>query len=110
MVNHSPAGAFQITKPTFNAYKKAWGLKDFSGSVQERVAIAKIKDRNAFIDVSNGSWETAIKKLRNEWSSLPGAKEQGMKLDAVLKDLKQNVSNELNGKSSLKTAVGQLVP
>ena len=110
MVPHSPAGAFQITEPTFNSYKKAWKLTDFSAPVQERVAIAKIKDRNAFIDVVNANWETAIKKLRNEWSSFPGGVEQGMGLKNVLKDLQSNIKNELNGKSEIQTPKGKLVP
>jgi muramidase (phage lysozyme) len=110
MVPHSPAGAFQITEPTFNSYKIAWNLTDFSAPVQERVAIAKMKDRNALTAVENGNWASALSKLRNEWSSLPGGVQPGMKLNNVLIDLKTNVSNELNNKSVLVTPQGKLIP
>ena len=110
MVPHSPAGAFQITEPTFNGYKKAWGLTNFLPPVQERVAMEKIKDRNAFYDVETGNWNMAIPKLKNEWSSFPGGKGQAMTLDEILQEIQNNIRNEINDKSSLATPKGKLVP
>jgi muramidase (phage lysozyme) len=72
----SAAGAYQITATTWDDLRKTYPLPDFSPASQDAAAVVLIKRRRALADVVDGKWESAIYKLRNEWTSLPGAKEQ----------------------------------
>jgi muramidase (phage lysozyme) len=67
------AGAYQITKPTWNGCVAALGLADFSEANQDAAAWYLIGQKGAKADVLAGRIESAIYKLRNVWASLPGA-------------------------------------
>jgi len=73
----SAAGAYQITWTTWNDLQQSLQLPDFSPESQDKAAIALIKRRGAMGDVIAGRFESAIVKCQNEWTSLPGAAEQG---------------------------------
>lgn len=69
------AGAYQITKTTWDWVRQQMGLKDFSPASQDAAALGLIAYRGALLDVVAGNMEAAIPKLRKEWTSLPGAAE-----------------------------------
>jgi muramidase (phage lysozyme) len=66
----SAAGAFQITMTTWDglAYLK---LPDFSAKSQRIAMMALTEGRGALDDVLNGRLDEAMRKCRDEWSSLP---------------------------------------
>ena len=68
----SAAGAYQITKGTWNGLKSALGLPDFSPASQDSAAAELIRRRGALESVKAGDISAAINKCRNEWASLPG--------------------------------------
>lgn len=71
----SAAGAYQITKTTWGEVKRVMGLNDFSPPSQDLAALGRIAYRGALPAVLAGDVETAVRKLRLEWTSLPGAAE-----------------------------------
>ena len=77
------------------------------------MAVYLIKYRHALDFVKSGMIVEAISnpksKLTKEWTSLPGASEEGMTLPDFLKTFKEGVSRELNGKSAIATPKGQLL-
>lgn len=74
--NSSAAGAYQIVCSTWKSLQALLKLKDFSPPSQDAAAIQLLKWRRAYDDVIAGRFEAAIKKCRNEWTSLPGATQQ----------------------------------
>ena len=85
------AGRYQILSKTFDAYKSLLGLKDFSPDSQDKIAIKLINERGAINDILNGKIESAIKKVKNIWASLPGAGygQRENKLSSLLNYYKQ---------------------
>lgn len=71
----SAAGAYQIVATTYDLYAPGLGITDFSPASQDAIAIAIIDGEGALGDVMSGRIETAIAKLRDQWTSLPGAAE-----------------------------------
>jgi muramidase (phage lysozyme) len=67
------AGRYQILARYYDAYKRQLGLPDFSPESQDRIAIQLIIECKALGDVDNGYFETAVRKCRSRWASLPGA-------------------------------------
>lgn len=76
VANSTAAGAYQITKTTWDETRVAMNLPDFSPRSQDIAALGRIAYRGALNDVLAGRLTDAIRKLRNEWTSLPGAAEQ----------------------------------
>lgn len=72
------AGAYQITKTTWDWIKPQMKLVDFSPASQDFAALGLIAYRGALKDVLSGNLDSAIGKLRKEWTSLPGAAESGL--------------------------------
>ncbi|MCZ2495726.1 glycoside hydrolase family protein [Xylophilus sp. Kf1] len=66
------AGAYQIIRGTWVSCRNRLGLRDFSPASQDRAATYLIESRGALQDVYAGRIESAVKKCRNEWASLPG--------------------------------------
>ena len=57
-----------------DAYRKQFGLKDFSPkSHQDAVALQQIKERGALPMIDRGDIRQAIDRCSNIWASLPGA-------------------------------------
>lgn len=71
----SAAGAYQITKTTWDEVRAKMKLRDFSPASQDMAALGRIAYRGALPAVLAGDVATAVRKLREEWTSLPGAKE-----------------------------------
>jgi muramidase (phage lysozyme) len=67
------AGAYQITKTTWNILRKTISLPDFSPASQDAAAAELIRQKGALSDVQAGRFADAIGKVRRIWASLPGA-------------------------------------
>lgn len=72
-IRTSAAGAYQITATTFDGLVRSYGFSSFSEDAQDAMAVALIKERGALADVKAGRFETALRKIRPVWASLPGA-------------------------------------
>lgn len=71
----SAAGGYQFQMGTWDNAARALGLPDFTPASQDAAATYLIKGRGALLDILAGKIKSAVAKLRNEWSSLPGAVE-----------------------------------
>jgi len=67
------AGRYQVLERYFDAYKKQLNLPDFSPASQDAIALQLIRECRALADIDAGRIETAIRKCRSRWASLPGA-------------------------------------
>lgn len=86
----SAAGAYQITATTWDDLRKnGWAseLPDFSPASQDKAAVILMKRRGALADVVAGRWASAIRRLTNEWTSLPGAAEARYSLEEAKRRL-----------------------
>jgi lysozyme len=75
------AGAYQILYGTWKEAKDKGIVSDFSPESQDKLARWKLKTRGALELVKAGDVEGAVGKLRNEWTSLPGANESALGMD-----------------------------
>ncbi len=105
----SAAGAYQIILDTWTKVKTQAGLKDFSPQSQDGAAVQIIKDNKAFDDVSKGNLVSAEKKLKGQWSSLPGGSQSHVSKSEANKEFKQFISNELSGQSLVATPQEKLL-
>lgn len=67
------AGAYQITRTTWDEIRKRLQLPDFSPASQDAAAVAITQfpwRQNAYNDIVTGNFLSAVGKLRNEWESL----------------------------------------
>lgn len=67
------AGRYQLLARWWDAYRKQLGLKDFSPTSQDAVALQQIKERGAIPLIDSGNIRQAIDRCSNIWASLPGA-------------------------------------
>lgn len=67
------AGRYQILGWIFDHYKKQLGLPDFSPDSQDKIALQLISECKALGDIDAGRFDTAVKKCKSRWASLPGA-------------------------------------
>lgn len=79
------AGAYQILYSTWKEAKDKGVVIDFSRQSQDKLAIARIRDRHALTFVQQGEIANAIPLLRKEWTSLPGAMQSKMTMDEAQK-------------------------
>ena len=103
-----PAGAYQIKEKTFDWKAGEANVSDFSPEAQDAIAIELINFRKAGEEVMSGNLEGAFDLLKNEWTSLPGAKEQGIDKTKAFETFKQGVSKELSNNSDIATPAGTL--
>jgi muramidase (phage lysozyme) len=75
------AGAYQILYGTWKEAKDKGIVSDFSPESQDKLARWKLQTRHALDFVKAGDVESAVGKLRNEWTSLPGATESALTMD-----------------------------
>jgi lysozyme len=75
------AGAYQILYPTWAEAKKRGIVSDFRPASQDLLATEKLRSRGALNAVCDGDLAAAFRLLRNEWTSLPGAKQTRMTFD-----------------------------
>ena len=64
---------YQLLSRWWDAYRKQFGLKDFSPKSQDAVALQQIKERGALPMIDRGDIRQAIDRCSNIWASLPGA-------------------------------------
>lgn len=69
------AGAYQFLGTTWARLVDLYSFPDFGPESQDLGAIALIQGRGALADVIAGRFDSAVAKLRPEWTSLPGAAE-----------------------------------
>lgn len=69
----SAAGAYQALTKVWDETKRLMQLPDFSPASQDLFALGRIAARGAVDDVIAGRFDAAVKKLGNEWASLPGS-------------------------------------
>lgn len=67
------AGRYQILARIFDAYREPLGLPDFGPASQDAIALQLVRECKALADVDAGRIETAVRKCRSRWASLPGA-------------------------------------
>ena len=58
---------------TWNSLARRYKLNDFSPRNQDLGAVALIAGRGALNDVLKGNYQAAVRKLGEEWASLPGS-------------------------------------
>ncbi|MGQ5525266.1 glycoside hydrolase family 24 protein, partial [Chitinimonas sp. PSY-7] len=64
---------YQLLARYYDAYRKQLGLRDFSPTNQDRIAIQQIRERGALPLIQAGQIQTALERVKNIWASLPGA-------------------------------------
>ena len=67
------SGRYQQMLKDWPHYRALLKLSDFSPISQDLLALQHVRECRALPDVHAGRIETAIKKCRNIWASLPGA-------------------------------------
>lgn len=72
-LSSTAAGRYQLLARYFDVYKKQLGLRDFSPSAQDAIALQQIRERQALLLIESGYFADAVKKVSNIWASLPGA-------------------------------------
>lgn len=63
------AGAYQITRTTWNDLGGSGRYGDFLPQSQDQAAVDLIKRRGALTDIEAGNFDVAVSKLRNEWEA-----------------------------------------
>jgi len=71
------AGAYQIVASTWDGVKRDMELMDFGPASQDMAALGLIAYRGALPAVVEGKFDDAVRRLTLEWTSLPGAAEDG---------------------------------
>lgn len=67
------AGRYQFLNGTWNSLARRYKLNDFSPRNQDLGAVALIAGRGALNDVLRGNYQAAVRKLGEEWASLPSS-------------------------------------
>lgn len=70
----SAAGRYQIIFPTWKRLCAKLGLRDFSKTTQDIMAMELIAEDGAMADVKSGNIAAAIDKCSGTWASLPSSK------------------------------------
>lgn len=68
----SASGAYQAKISTWDETAKMMSLPDFSPASQDLFALGRMAARRALDDIVAGRFDSAIRKLRQEWASMPG--------------------------------------
>lgn len=72
-ITSTAAGAYQFLSSTWDETASVMQLQDFSPASQDLAAVGRIAARGALADVKAGRFDAAIKKVANEWASMPGS-------------------------------------
>ncbi len=67
------AGRYQIISSTFDSVANRLNLDDFSPKSQDLAAVELIRLRGGLRKIEAGDFDGAIRAIRREWASLPGA-------------------------------------
>lgn len=63
------AGAYQITRRTWNDLGGVSRYGDFLPKSQDQAAVDLLRRRGAFADIEAGNFDIALTKLKNEWEA-----------------------------------------
>ena len=85
------AGAYMITKETYDLAVRNHVVHDFSSISQDKIALWLIQKNDALSSVQNGQFADAFSQLRRVWSSLPGGAQQEISGKDAEDYLKNNV-------------------
>jgi muramidase (phage lysozyme) len=91
------AGAYQILYSTWKEAKDKGVVIDFSKAAQDTLATSKLRSRGAYPYIVKGDIEHAVARLRNEWTSMPGAAQSDLSMATARKQFDKYVA-ELAGK------------
>lgn len=72
-ITSTAAGAYQFLSSTWDETARIMKLPDFSPRSQDLGALGRIAARGALADVKAGRFDSAIKKIAQEWASMPGS-------------------------------------
>jgi muramidase (phage lysozyme) len=72
-IKSTAAGRYQLLARYFDPYKQQLGLRDFSPSSQDAIAVQQIRERKALVYVEAGRFDDAVARCAATWASLPGA-------------------------------------
>lgn len=72
-VHSTAAGRYQFLYRTWRVLRERLSLPDFGPVSQDRAAIELIREQGALADIKKGYVETALRKVRKIWASLPEA-------------------------------------
>ncbi|MDN3218811.1 glycoside hydrolase family 24 protein [Pseudomonas nunensis] len=114
VISSTAAGAYQVMKyvwddPNIIKLRKEHGITDFTPAMQDRYCVVILKyRRDALPEIMRGDIKAAIKKCNKEWASLPGSPygQPTVKLEDVVAEYNNMVSQELAGESDLPMKVG----
>lgn len=67
------SGRYQQLRGNYFSYSKLLGLKDFSPSSQDAIALQQIKETGAFPLLESGDFDGVVNKIKHLWASFTGA-------------------------------------
>ncbi len=82
--------------------------KSIKPTIQDAVAVWLMNYRDGLGLVKSGKIQLAFTKLREEWTSLPGASQQGLGFDKAMIKFREGIVMELNDNSQIATPKGDL--
>jgi muramidase (phage lysozyme) len=97
------AGAYQFKARTWKWVKEKLGLKDFTPKNQDKAAVWLFKYRKAYEHIVVGDFKMAFSALKKEWTSLPGAAQEGVAAEKAKTTFYEGVGNEVFKKSNIAT-------
>lgn len=117
-INSSAAGAYQIIINTWDAntgwepkIKSRFKIESFSPRAQDIFVLGLIDlKRKLLPDVKGGNIEKVFNSvaMQKEWTSTPGASQEGISLSKGLNIFKAKIADELQGQTSLSIRQGEL--
>lgn len=81
-ISSTAAGRYQILARYYDHYKIQLGLKDFSPTSQDAIAIQLIRECRALDDIDSGDIAMALRKCKSRWASMPGS-EYGQRTESM---------------------------
>lgn len=86
------AGAYQITRPTWDTILRNAGAGDFSPRSQDAAAVWLLKLNGSLVKILEGDFQTAIVLASKTWASLPytDSKQSHVSLDKALASYTNN--------------------
>ncbi|RON03954.1 glycoside hydrolase family 104 protein [Pseudomonas brassicacearum] len=114
VISSTAAGAYQVMQYVWDddyvvKLRQKYGITDFTPAMQDRYCVLVLKyRREALPEIMRGDIKAAIKKCNREWASLPGSPydQPTVKLEDVVAEYNNMVSQELAGESDLPMKIG----
>lgn len=102
------AGAYQITKGTFDDFAERTGITGFSSADQDKLAIAILEDTGAIDALKAGDYEAALAAAGKRWVGVGGrlANDSNQYSESFDRSLKR-FNGFLNGEEDMPDAIAQ---